>query len=821
MTTLVRDLRFAVRVLVKDRSFTVTALLTLAICIAANTAMFSVVRSVLLKPLPFPKSGRVVLLTNSYPNAGAPRVGCAVPDYFDRLSAVPALDVQAVFRTEGATFGDEGGAERLVSFRATPSFFHLVQTRPAAGRIFTDDEGNVGKHFKALLSHGFAQRKFGGAAQALGRTMRLNGTAYEVVGVMPQAFTFLQDDIDVYVPAAFAPGDKADDRRHSNNWQMVGRLAPGATLQQVQQQIDALNAANDRRFPEFHQILQDAKFHTTAVMLQEDVVRDVRGVLYLLWAGVLFVLVIGCVNIANLVMVRASGRTREMATRHAIGGDLGRLARQLLTETMLLSIVGGLLGVLAGWWALRSLASLNLDQLPRGYEIALDLPAVGMIAALTLVVGILIGVAPVVRLRGMNLNVELREDSRGGTSGRRANLLRRVLAAAQVALALMLLAGAGLLFASFRAVLKLDAGFQPADVITATISLPAASYKDDPALIAFEQRALQAIRGIPAVVSAGGTNALPFSGNMNSNVILAEGYVMKPGESLIAPMNIVATSGYFDAMRIPVVRGRVFDARDTSTATHTAVIDERLAHKFWPDRDPVGRRLYRPSDIKDIAKITPQTEFFTVVGVVKEVQQSDPRADFTPVGTYYFPYEQDAARGLTFTVRTAGASGTIVNDIRRAVASIDPEVPVFRTRPMREWIDRALVGRRLPMLIAIAFAAVALFLSAVGIYGVLAYSVAERLREMGVRMALGGSGAVVFRLVLVDGLRVIAVGLAGGLAGSFFVGRVMKSQLFDVAPLNPAVLGIVTLTLSVVAVLAVSIPALRASRINPVVALSK
>jgi predicted permease len=820
MPTFVQDLRFGLRLLARDRSFTATALLTLTICLAANTAMFAVVRSVLMKPMPFARSDRAVMLYNSYPKAGAPRIGNGVPDYFDRLTAIPALTNLSVFRREGMTYGDDSGAERVISIRATPSFYRLVGVSPSDGRIFTDEEGEVGKDRKVLLSDGFHRRKFGGGA-VVGRAIRLNGVPHDVVGVLPKTFSFLQPDIDIFVPAVFTPAEKSDARRHSNNWQMVGSLAPGATLEQVQQQIDALNAANNQRFPEFRQILADAGFHTLAVMLEDDVVRDVRGVLYLLWGGVLFVLLIGCVNVANLVMVRASTRTREMATRHAIGGNLARLGRQLVTESALLAIAGGALGLLFGWWAVQSLPALSLDQLPRGYEVRLDLATAAATGALAILVGLFIGIAPVVQLWRLDLSTALREDSRGGTSSRRANFVRRALATGQVAMALLLLVGSGLLLASFRAVLGMDFGFQSDGVTTAAVSLPASSYKDAASRVAFKRRSLEAIRALPGVEAAGATTALPFGGSQNSSVILAEGYVMKPGESLIAPFSVVTSEGYFEAMRITLVRGRTFDARDTAEANPVAVIDERLARKFWPDQDPIGRRLYGPSDPKDFAKITPHTRFITVVGVVKDVQFRDPRADFTAVGTYYFPFDQAPQPGLSFAVRTSDATPAIANDIRRVTAAIDPQLPVYRIQPMQEWIDQALVGRRAPMMIAMVFGGVALFLSAVGIYGVLAYSVAQRRRELGVRMALGSSGASVFRLVLREGLMVIAVGVAGGLTGSFFVGRLMQHQLFNVAPMNPVVLTVVTATLATVAVTAIAIPALRASRINPASVLGK
>jgi len=418
----------------------------------------------------------------------------------------------------------------------------------------------------------------------------------------------------------------------------------------------------------------------------------------------------------------------------------------------------------------------------------------------------------------MNLNVELREESRGGRSSRRANFVRRVLAMAQVALALALLVGAGLLLASFRAVMAMDLGFDPTNVVTANVNVPNV---DNPAMVSFERRALDALTAIPGVEAAGGTTLLPFSGGLSPNVILAEGYVMKPGESLLAPMSVFATRGYFEAMHMGLARGRFFDARDTDTSPQVAVIDERLAQKFWPDQDPIGRRLYRPDDPKDLTRITKDTVFYNVIGVVKNAVFFDPRQDYTPVGTFYLYFEQNPNRGLTFAVRSRQASPTLQNDVRKAIASVDPSLPVFASRTMREWIDRALVSRRVPMLIAAAFGGVALFLSAVGIYGVLAYGVAQRRRELGVRMALGGSAGSVFTLVLSDGLRIVGIGLVVGLVSAFFVGQLMKSQLYQVAPMNPLVIAGVTVVLSVVALIASSLPALRASRINPIVVLSK
>lgn len=821
MSTLIQDVRYSLRLLLQDRAFSITALVTLIVCIAANTAIFSVVRSVVLKPLPIEQSDRLVLLYNSYPNAGAPRVGAAVPDLFDRLAAVPAMSEQALLRREGVTLGRADGAERLTTVRATPSFFKLVRMRPALGRVFSDSEGEPGQDDVVLLAHGFWQRQFGGDPAAVGQTVQVNGSTMTIVGVAPADFTFLWNDIDLFRPAAFTPDEKGDDGRHSNNWQMVGRLAPGATVDLVQQQVDALNVANDERFPAFKQLLADANFSTVAVSLQDDLVRDVRSVLFLLWGGGLFVLLIGCVNMANLVMVRASARAREMATRHAIGADLGRLARQVLTETTVLSLLGGAAGIVLGSWSLRWIASLDLVQLPRAYEISLDVFSLSVAVALTLVVGVLIGLAPVYRLWRMNINAELREDGRGGTGGHRAHGARRALATAQVAVAFILLIGAGLLLASFRAVLNLDFGFQTDRVMTAAFSLPAPTYPDAAARRIFGERTLNAVRAIPGVESAGLTTAIPFGGGDSSSVILAEGYVMQPGESLLAPSRVVVSDGYFEAMQASVVHGRAFNASDTSESTRVAVIDERLAAKFWPGQNPVDRRLYLPNDLQDVMKITAETQFITVVGVVKEMQMIDPRAGFTPVGTYYFPQSQAPSGNMVLAVRTRSDDSAVMAAVRQSIAAIDPQLPLYDVQPVAQYIDDALAGRRVPMYVAVLFGGVGLFLSAIGIYGVLAYGVAQRRREIGVRMALGGSVSSVFTLVLGDGVKITAFGLVLGLAGAFFIGGLMQSMLFNVSPLDPWVVGGVAVALVAVALVASVIPSWRATRINPIAVLGK
>jgi predicted permease len=508
-----------------------------------------------------------------------------------------------------------------------------------------------------------------------------------------------------------------------------------------------------------------------------------------------------------------------MATRHAIGAGFGRLSRQLFTESVLLAGVGGLLGLGVGWWALRGITGLVRDQLPRGHEIRLDLVSAASIFALSLAVGVLIGLVPVIRLRRTNLNTTLREEGRGGTSGRGATLVRRALATAQVAIACILLIGAGLLLASFRAVLNLDAGFDPSNVVTAAISLPRATYAADPAVRTFTERMLTSIRSLPGVEAAGVTTQLPFGSDSSDSVILAEGYTMAPGESLISPRQTWVSDGYFEAMKIPVVQGRYFDRRDTADATPAIIVDERLAQKFWPGRDPVGRRMYNPTSPKDVLAITPETRFMTVVGVVKNVQMNDPSPSRIAVGAYYIPVAQDSSNAMLLVTRTTMDRDAFIAQARKQIAAIDPELPLYSAETMDELMEQGFVGRRVPMLVAAAFGVVALLLAALGIYGVLAYGVAERRREIGIRMALGSSARQVFGLVLGDGAKITAAGLALGLAGGVALSGVMDRVLYGVAATDIRVLAGVALVLAVVALIATVVPARRAAKVNPINAL--
>ena len=824
MDRMLQDMKFAVRFLWRDRSFALTTLLTLAVCIGANAAIFAIINSVLLRPLPVPEPAQLVRIFNSYPRAGVERASNGVPDYYDRLREVDVFEEQALYNTRGMTIGSSSGGtggdpQRVAAMIARPSLLRMLRVQPLRGRIFTEEEGEEGRERQVLLTFPLWQQLYASSESAVGAQMRINGEPHTIVGVLPQGFEFVDPDVRLWVPLAFTSEEKSDDSRHSNNWSMIGRLKPGASVSQAQQQIDALNARNMERFPHFKEILTNAGFRTIARPFQDDLVREVRSTLLLLWGGVLFVLLIGAVNLTNLVLVRSSARMKELATRLALGAGLSTLCRQVLTETMLLTLLGGVSGVAVGYWSLSMLTGLGMSELPRGSEIRMDMTVVFFALSLSLLVGLVVGLAPVVSMRHLNLSQAFREESRSGTSGRSSRLVRRALVASQVAFAFMLLIGAGLLLASFKRVLAVDPGFKPDQVLTARVSPPASRYRGGAELRTFAARLLERIRALPGVQHAGLTSNIPFGDDYSDSVILAEGYQMAPGESLISPYSISVSPGYFEAMGIPTLAGRVFTESDTDTAPGVVIVDKKLARRFWGETNPVGRRMFKPDNAKDLPTPGPKARWFTVVGVVAEVRISGFVAADDRVGAYYFPHAQETDRGVTLTLKSIGDPLALTPLVRRELAAIDPELPLYNVMAMRDRLDQSLVDRRTPMLLALTFAGVALFLAALGIYGVLAYQVSQRTREIGIRMALGSDASRIFRMVLGEGMVLLGIGFAAGLALAIVARGALQTQLYGIGALDPTVLVAVVIVLGVVALIACAVPARRASRIDPVVAL--
>jgi predicted permease len=679
MEPILRDLRFGVRLLWKDRGFAAAALLTLAICIGANVAIFAIVNAVLLRPLPVPGSEQLVSIYNSYPGAGVVRASTGVPDYYDRLEQTDVFEELALYQGRGITLGLEGAdPQRIDAMAVRPSLFRLLRTQPIRGRLFEEADGEFGQHQKAIISDGLWREHFGGREDALSSTLRLNGESFTVIGILPAAFQFMDPDVRLWIPLWFSPEQKTDDARHNNSWTMVGRLKEGATVPQAQQQVDAINARNLDRLPALREVLVNAGFSTVVAPLQDEMVREARGALYLLWAGVTLLLVIGAVNLVNLVLVRSSARLKELATRHALGAGLPRLGRQLVTESVMLTVLGGLAGVLAGYWGLSLLTTRGLEHLPRASEIAIDGSALAFALVVALALGLALGLAPLLTLRQGALRQAFREEGRSGTSGRGARAVRRVLVAIQVGFAFVLLIGAGLLLSSFERVLAIDPGFQPTGLLTARVTPPPARYAGGAELRAFAGRFLERVRTLPGVEHAGLASAIPFGSGFSDSVILAEGYQMAPGESVLSPYRVEVSDGYLETLGVPVLAGRTFDHTDTEQAPRAIIVDERLAKRFWPDRDPIGRRMYSPNSPEDVVKPGPNANWYTVVGVVGSTKMVGLVTEDERPGTYYFPMTQAPVRTMTLLVRTSGEPASLAAGVRRELRALDPELPALQ-----------------------------------------------------------------------------------------------------------------------------------------------
>lgn len=811
------DLKYGFRSLWRDKGFAATVVLTFSVCIAANTALFAIVNSVILRPLPVPDANSILILSNDYPRAGFSGFSYSSSgDYFDRLKAMAAFESQALFRQRNQTVELSGTPQQITGMQLTPSLFDLLGVSPALGRAFTKEEGEIGHEDEVILSYGLWEQLYARDKSVLGRSLRISGRPYTIVGVMPAQFTFIDPEVRLWMPKAFTAEEKTV--HHSNNWFHIGRLRPGATLGQAQAQVDAVNHANLERFPEMKEVLINAGFHTQVKPLQDLLTAGVKGTLYLLWGGAFLVLLIGGLNIANLALARLAMRRKEIATRIALGASRVQLMRQLLLENLGLALLGGLGGIVLGASLLRALNTIGLEHFPRAEEVRVDTTVVLVSLGLSLAAGLFVGLFPLAGVSGIGINDALHEESRAGTSGKRSRRVRQLLVAAQVGFAFTLLVASGLLLASFRRLLQVDPGFNSSGVVSASVFLPASRYPQDEGLRDFMNRALPALRAIPGVSFAGATDAIPLGGNHNDSVILAEGYQMQSGESLISPLRITVTPGYFEALGI-AVEGRTFDDHDQETAPHVIMVDERLARHFWPGRSPLGRRMYFPTDPKDLMKVDAHRDWYTVIGVARTLRYENLEDSKAASGAYYLCNSQQPTNTFTFALKTTTPSSSVVQALRAEISRLDPDLAVFDVHSMSERVDLSLSSRRTSMLLANVFGVVALFLASLGIYGVLAYLVAQRTREIGIRVALGSTSVGILRLVLREAFKLVAIGLILGFAGAASLQKAVASEVYGVRPLDPLVLGGVIALLAVVGIAACSLPARRAMRVDPVIAL--
>jgi putative ABC transport system permease protein len=801
MGILIQDLRYGFRMLVKNPAFTLIAILALALGIGANTAIFSVVNAVLLRPLPFADADRLVYLQAVNNAQGITRSNISPPDFEDWKNQSQSFQDMAAFITGGVILSGNAEPERVPAAAVTASFFSVLGVKPALGRGLLAEDDKPGAEDVALISHGLWQRRFGSDPHIVGSKINIGGESTTVIGVMPAGFEFMEP-MDVWRPLGL---DFSKERRDNRYLQVLALLKPGVTITQAQAQMNGITERLSQSYTE-----TNANWGTKLTGLHELVVEDVRPALLLLLGAVGFVLLITCANVANLLLARAAARQKEIAVRSALGASRLRVVRQLLTESLLLSLTGGALGLLLSIWLTDLLVSISPANSPRLDEVRLDARVLLFTLAVTCLIGLLFGLAPALQASRINLNEALKEGGRGFSEGWRRNHVRKLLVVSEVALSLMLLVGAGLLIKSFMLLRETNTGFDSGNVLTMRISVPGAKYKGAQKA-EFFQRLTESVAALPGVESAGAVLSLPLGGSNYSvgRSFIPEGRPLTPEESINASY-VVTTPQYFRAMKIPLIAGRAFTERDNKDAPQVIIVNETLARRYFPGESAVGKRI----------RVWRDEQFpREIVGVVGDTKANAIDAEFGP--QMYVPHLQDSGwGGMSLVVRTTTSTPTaLASSVRGAVLALDKDQPVFNIKTMEDIVSASVANRRVSMLLFSVFASVALFLAALGVYGVISYSIAQRTHEIGLRMALGAQRSDVLKLVLRQGMSLVLIGIALGLMASLAVTRLMASLLYEVSATDPLTFAGVALLLAVVALLACLIPARRAMKVDPMVAL--
>ncbi len=809
-----QDLRYGIRSLTARPAFTIAALLTLALAIGANTLVFSLIDGIYLTPLPYRDDATLVDVEDRYPSMGLDATGASIPDYLDRRDGVPALAESALYTNDNFNLAIEGAPERVHGIRATPTLFATLGVSPVLGRAFNDDEAQTGADRVVVLGDAMWRNRFNADPGIVGRELRLNGESYKVIGVMPAGFMFPDRETALYVPFAFTAKQKSDDERGYEFSTNIARLAPGATLGDVKQQGDLVIHRNLDRIgaiggggTRFVAFMKSAGFTLNVRPLRTLLAGEHSRMLFLLQLAVGLVLLIACANIANLLLTRLSARQKELSVRTALGASRARVARQLLIEAVLLAVAGGALGVAFAAIGQRLVGMTGL--LPDWVSLGLDLRVLTFTLAVAVGAGLMFGLAPVLSTGLGQPQQALRESGRLGGGGRQARAVRSTLVVVQIALAVALLASAGLLVRSFEKVVRESPGFESNGVLTAAIALPKSKYPDDPARAAIMARFLDAARTLPGVVDIGLADAQPMSDNNAGSSYRIDG----ANTDTATPHAFARTAdaGYFKAMGIPLKQGRAFEASDWSSPNKVAVIDELFARKQFPRGDAIGKVL-------DLERPGVTDHKFTIVGVVGTVKNGDLGEAITQE-TYYLDYGQVPADNVVLILRTSGPPAALSQPLREAIHNVDPDQPLFDLMTLDQRVQLSLTGRRVPMQLIGVFAALALVLAAIGIYGVLAFAVAQRTGEFGVRMAIGADTARIRRHVLGDGARLVGIGLGIGVIGAIALGFVLRSQLFGVGAVDPVSLTAVVVVLALTSLVACWLPAHRAARTAPLEAL--
>jgi len=787
--------------------YALASIAVLAIAIGANTTVFSVFNGLFLRPLPYPDGDRLVMVYDSYPKMNLEYAGTAIPDYIERREQAPSLENLAIITEQPRTLTGDGPPQRVRVGIASASLFDVLRVAPVLGRVFTANEEELGNERVVVLSHALWRSRFGGQANIVDSSIRLDGDAYRVIGVMPEGFGFMSRDVGAYVPFAFTPQQRSDASRGNQFSNSVGRLRDGATVAGLESELATIVQRNVAEGRLEADAVTVAGFMGRAEPLRDRQVGDLHQTLLILQAVVLTVLLIACANLANLQLTRLASRRKELAVRAALGAAGGRIVTMVLIEALLLSLVGGVLGVAVAWGGLELVGALGLDRSSTGFNYVLDATALSYTLGAAVVAGIVSGLPPVLALLREDLTGAIREGGRQGGAGRGAQRMRGALVVAQLAMSVTLLVGAGLLTKSFYGLLAEGPGFSPNGVWTARYSLGGPRYTEDESWPRFQEQAVAALRALPGVSSAGVTSVLPFSGNNNAGSMQLEGYEVPNGAAPPHANYRSIDDGYFATLGLPILAGRNFAAHE---AEPVAIVDETLAAKYWPNGSPLGQRLRADFD--------PADRWFTIIGVVPTVKQAS-LAETEAKETVYWHYEQRPQNTGVLALRTVVPPSQLSGAAGAAITAIDPDVALSDARTLDDRVEGSLGPQRAPMVLTLVFAAVAFVLAVIGIYGVLAWGVSQRVNEIGVRMALGARAADIGRMILRQGGKLIAIGLVLGVAGALGLGRVLSSQLERVGSFDATVLVLTVVGLGGAALVASWLPARRASRVDPMNAL--
>ena len=800
MSTVFHDLRYAVRMLTKAPGFALIAIATLAIGIGLNTAMFSVVDAVLLRPLPFEEPDRIVAVYEANPAKAFLEGAASPPNYLDWQAQNRTLSAMAAYNPGTVTLTGSGTPAQIDFAQVTPQFLEVLKGSPILGRGFAKEEGERGRDHVALLSYRLWKQSFASDKAVLDKSIQLDGEPYTIIGVMPQTFQFPLSEVELWTPLSFP--ENIATQRGAHYLSVIGRLKDGVSLSQAQADLKQIAAQLEKQYPR-----QNTGYSTNVMTLRDSLVGDVRPSLLLLLGAVALVVLIACANVANLLLARSAARERELAIRTALGAGRSRIIRQLLTESAVLAFVGAAVGLWLAYWVQQAIVTFGPKGVPLLDAVQLSKPVLLFTGAVTVLTALLFGLMPAFKAAGKDLHVAMRTGASGAVGGKHQRHMRNSLVVAEMALSITLLVGAGLLIRSFQRLSGVDPGFNPQNIQTFSISLPDVKYKDTAQRGAFFENVLARVRSLPGVESAGSVFFLPLSGYSFSSSI----YIDNAGDDPNSAQLRVASAGYFETMQIPLLRGRLFGPQDQLGSQKVVLIAESAAKKLFSNADPIGHHVrfgVRPG---------PERLEGDIIGVVGDVHHSTLAT--APAPMFYAAMPQSGTGFEFFVVRSKLPSEGLVNAIREQLKQVDPDVPLADVKPMTELLSTSLAERRFYMFLLGLFAAVALTLSAIGIYGVISYSVTQRTREIGVRVALGAAQADILKLVLSEALVMVFVGIAGGLIAALLLTRLLTSLLFGVGKYDPTTMVMVSVTLVACALFASYWPARRATRVDPMVAL--